>query len=217
MKGNYQSNVTHWEEAMQGCNLGCSGVACGELTQKARHALGFTSSPHLGRGDIPATFFPPPLPCNAGLKLGLDDFRTIFQLKQFHYFFWFIQPSQATFGDIPLGKSPSGSHPPWLWAYSSSPTISSAISSIKPTYPSASCTERYFGFSAANLVFLPGSWVGWRVHAPGWPLQAEGEQGGWIFTAQTSRHDICQEDPGKKHWASCQHVCQGSALFHIYK
>lgn len=124
-------------------------------------------------------------------------------------------------GDISLGKCPSGSLPPWLWADSSSPTISSAISNLKPTSPSASCTERYFRFSVANPFSSSVFWefykVGGRVHAPGWPLQAEGERGGFIFAAQTSRHDICQEDPGNKHWASCQHVCQGSALFHIYK
>lgn len=150
MKGNYQTNATHWKEAMQGCNFGCSGVACGELTQKAREALVFTSSAHLGQGDIPATSFLPPFPGNAGLKLGLDDFRSIFQLKQFHHFSWFIQPSQGMLGDIPLRKSPSGSHPPWLWADSSSLTISSAISNVKPTYPSAPSTERYFRFSVAN-------------------------------------------------------------------
>lgn len=106
-------------------------------------------------------------------------------------------------------------------AYSSSLTISSAISNTKPTYPSASCTEWYFRFSVANPFSPPGFCefceVGGRVHAPGWPLQAEGEWGGCIFAAQTSRHDICQEDPRNKHWASCQHVCQGSALFRIYK
>lgn len=130
-----------------------------------------------------------------------------------------IHPSpQGMPGDIPLGKSPSESHPPWLTLLPQQFPVPSATQN-PPTHL-LHALNGILGF-LLQTPFLPQDSVsfmkGGGVHAPGWPLQAEGERGGCIFAAQTSRHDICQEDPRNKHWASCQHVCQGSALFHIYK
>lgn len=144
------------------------------LTQKARDALVFTSSSHLGQGDdISATFFLPPF------RLLHPPFPGDTCLDHVQRGHELTHPSFPT-----IFCAVSGMKPTYL-------------SRLTASW----CTERHFKWSVAIYLFFfsPRCWEfcqgGGRDHATGWPLPAEGLRGRCFLAAQASSLGVCGEDP----------------------